>query len=183
MSRRAQTHAATRRIGLFLLAGLVAQPGIGRAESVVLLKPSATWSVSGKDDVRQLKRLAAGVGWDFEVNAETTARLKALGMRTIRCINVDPLPGSFDAEGEYHIKAPEGCNYVDRLKSHLATCRAIGANPHIIIGQSIIPELRLTAQDLPESKRGLLGNPNSRAVFGPKDWDKFQRYIEAYPIS
>ena len=93
------------------------QPLSGHTESIILLKPTATWSVTGKDDVQQLKRLASGVGWEFEPNAATTAGLRKIGIKSVRCINVDPLPGSFSPEGKFVVGKP------DRLLAHLATCR------------------------------------------------------------
>jgi hypothetical protein len=159
--------------GSCLVVGLIAQP-ICHAESMILLKPTDSWSVTGKDDVQQLKRLASGVGWEFEPNADTTAGLKKIGIKTIRCINVDPLPGKFDKEGNFIVGKH------DRLLAHLETCRKIGANPHIIIATGMAPELRLTVEDIPESQRGLFGNQTAQTIFGPRDWGKFRNYCEAY---
>ncbi|MFZ2657764.1 MAG: glycosyl hydrolase [Victivallales bacterium] len=160
-------------LGSCLALGLISQP-VCHAESMILLKPTATWSVTGKDDVQQLKHLASGIGWEFEPNADTAAGLKKIGVKTIRCINVDPLPGSFNKEGKFVVGKP------DRLLSHLATCRDVGANPHIIIATGMLPELRLGVEDIPESQRGLFGNQTSKTVFGPKDWGKFQKYCMSY---
>ena len=146
----------------------------GAEVSMITLVPSRSASVSGADDLKQLQRLASGVGWEFEPNAETNAALKRIGIRSIRCINVDPLPGEFDAAGAFHVGQP------DRLLAHLATCRAVGAAPHIIIAQGVHPALRLTAEDIPEAERGVMGNQAAQMVFGPKDWTRFQRYCEAY---
>jgi hypothetical protein len=141
---------------------------------MITLHPNQALSVSGTDDLRQLQRLASGVGWEFEPNAETAATLKRIGIKAIRCINVDPLPGRFAADGSFEVGHPE------RLLSHLATCRAVGAAPHIIIAQSVHPELRLTAEDIPEDQRGTMGNQTAQSVFGPKDRQRFQHYCEAY---
>ena len=141
---------------------------------MITLVPSRAASVTGADDVQTLQHLAAGVGWEFEPNAETTAALKRIGIRAIRCINVDPLPGEFDAGGAFQVGKP------DRLLAHLATCREVGAAPHIIIAQGVHPTLRLTAEDIPEAERGVMGSQTTKTVFGPKDWPRFQRYCEAY---
>ncbi len=141
---------------------------------MLTLVPSQPRSVTGADDVQTLQRLAAGVGWEFEPNADTNAALKRIGIRALRCINVDPLPGEFDAAGTFQVGQP------DRLLAHLATCRAVGAAPHIIIAQGVHPSLRLTAEDIPEAERGVMGNQTAESVFGPKDWPRFQRYCEAY---
>jgi hypothetical protein len=143
-------------------------------ESLILLKPTAGWSVTGKDDAKQLKHLAAGVGWEFSPNAETAAGLQRVGITMIRCINVDPLPGAFDKKGDYTVSEP------NRLLSHLDTCRAIGANPHVIIATGLQPDLQLTTEDIPEAQRGLMGSQLKSAQFGPKDWGKFERYCQAY---
>jgi hypothetical protein len=94
---------------------------------MIVIKPSVAWNVTGKDDLAQLKHLASGTGWEFEPNADTAAGLKAVGMKTIRCINVDPLPGQFAADGSFQVGQP------DRLLAHLKTCRDVGAKLHIII--------------------------------------------------
>lgn len=170
------------RVGMRLLAasifsGLGGGLSISHAEPVILLKPTVTWNITGKDDVRQLKRLASGVGWDFEPNAETTAGLNKLGIKTIRCINIEPVPGHFNKEGDFIVDRSGG--RTDRLLSHLGTCREIGANPHLIIG-GMPPELLLTSEDVPESQRGIFGNATANQDYGPKDWGKFQKYCEAF---
>jgi len=141
---------------------------------MMTLDPSQPLSVSGADDLKRLQHLASGVGWEFEPNADTNAVLKRIGIKAIRCINVDPLPGTFAPDGSFQVGQP------DRLLSHLATCRAVGAAPHIIIAQSVHPELRLTAEDIPEDQRGTMGNQAAQTVFGPKDRERFRRYCEAY---
>lgn len=145
-----------------------------QAESTILVTPAGPWSVTGKDDVQQLKRLASGVGWEFEPNAETNARLKRFGMKTIRCINVDPLVGNFSKDGSFVVGKPVG------LLTHLAGCRELGATPHIIIAGGLHPELRLGVEDIPESQRGLFGNSTAKTMFGPTDWGKFRKYCEAF---
>jgi len=101
---------------LAVASGLIASAS--QPDQTLLVKTSVPWSVTGRDDLAQLKRLASGVGWEFEPNAETTQALRRVGIRTIRCINVDPVPGEFTPEGRFTVGAP------DRLNAHLATCRA-----------------------------------------------------------
>ncbi|MCX6376275.1 MAG: hypothetical protein NTU88_09645 [Armatimonadetes bacterium] len=168
VTKRALVHALL--VGICLLQPLACQ-----GENVLLIQPSSPWSVTGKDDIQQLKRLASGVGWEFEPNAETTAGLRAIGIKTIRCINVDPLPGKFDKAGKFVIS-----DEPNRLLQHLQTCREIGADPHIIVATGLHPDLRVMEEDIPASQRGLLGNQTKTTVFGPKDWGKFQHYCEAY---
>ncbi|MBT9147009.1 MAG: Beta-xylosidase [Syntrophomonadaceae bacterium] len=172
-----QRHIAARGFTLTCLCfvgGMITQSIPCYAESIILLKPTATWSVTGKDDVQQLKHLASGVGREFEPNADTDARLKKIGIKIFRCINVDPLHGSFNKDGKFIVrKSPY-------LLAHLATCREVGATPHIIIAQGLTPELRVTVEDIPESQRGLFGLMVAETVFGPNDWEKFRRYCEAF---
>ncbi|MBN1863995.1 MAG: hypothetical protein JW808_03755, partial [Victivallales bacterium] len=173
--RYSYMHAASRYFsGICLIGALLVQPLVSRAESMILLKPTAPWSITGEDDVRQLKHLASGVGWEFEPNADTADGIKKIGIKAIRCINVDPLPGSFNKDGKFVVGDPK------RLLAHLATCREIGANPHIIIATGMLPELRIGVEDISKSQRGLFGNQSAHAVFGPKDYAKFQKYCEAY---
>ncbi len=159
---------------LVMIFSQFVQPSISQAEPMILLKPAAPWSVTGKDDVRQLKHLASGVGREFEPNADTHASLAKIGIKTIRCINVDPLPGSFNKDGKFVIGNPTS------LLAHLSTCREIGANPHIIIASSMHPELRVTEENVPPELQGILGNEAKLYIYGPNDDTKFQEYCKAY---
>ena len=144
----------------------------GEVETRITIQPHKAWNLTGKDDLGQLKRLAAGIGWEFEPNDDTTARLKAVGMKTIRCINVEPLPGRFAENGSLQIGRP------DRLLAHLKTCRELGARPHVILATGLHPDLLLTAEDVKQQPT-LMGLVPS-GTFGPKDWSKFRRYCQAY---
>lgn len=139
----------------------------------LVVRPRTPFNVT-RDDVRQLRHLASGVGWEFEPNAATTAALKRIGIKTIRCINVDPLPGYFeDGSGRFVVGQP------DRLQAHLETCRAVGANPHIIIATGLHPDLRVQVEDVKHLGESVMGLVPS-GVYGPKDWTKFQAYCRAY---
>lgn len=146
------------------------------ADSALLVKTSVPWSVTGGDDLAQLKRLASGVGWEFEPNEQTTGELKRIGIKTIRCINVDPIGGHFDEAGKFIVG--EG-DYSARLESHLETCRAVGAKPHIIIAQGLREEIRLKAEDVKDRGESVMGLVQN-GTFGPADWAKFQAYYEAF---
>ena len=130
-------------------------------------------SVTGGDDIARLKHLASGVGWEFSPTAATTAGLKRIGIKTIRCINVD-LPGRFAKDGQYVIKEP---NY---LLANLATCREVGARPHVVAAAGVPDELRLAERDLPPGERGLMGSQLRKAAFGPTDWLRFRNYCKAF---
>jgi hypothetical protein len=140
----------------------------------IRIKPTA-WSSTGGDDMARLRQLAGGVGWEFEPNAQTTTGLKQIGINRIRCINVDPLTGTFDAQGRFVANAMPN----DRLVAHLATCREIGAQPHIILATGLHPDLVLKAADLKTKEPSLLGMVH-QTTFGPTDWGKFRSYCQAY---
>jgi xylan 1,4-beta-xylosidase len=161
---------------LVLIAlGLLVTVGCKSDTTLITIQPQTVMNVTGKDDVQQLKRLASGVGWEFESNEAITARLRQIGIKTFRCINVDPLPGKFADDGSFVIS-----DEPTRLQAHLQTCREVGANPHVIIGTGLPPELRLNEEDLPPDQRGIMGNAVKTALYGPKDWDAYEAYIEAY---
>ena len=150
--------------------GVVAQ----EAPRTIQIKPAA-WSVTGGDDMARLRQLADGVGWEFEPNEQTNAGLKKIGIKRIRCINVDPLQGSFDAQGRFVVDTKANTY----LRSHFATCRAVGAQPHVIIATGLHPDLVLKAADLKSKDPSLLGMVH-QATFGPTDWGKFRSYCQAY---
>ncbi len=132
-----------------------------------------TGSFSGRDDVAQLRKLTLAVGWEFTPDAETTAALKRLGVGRLRCINVEQLPGAFDAEGNYRIDDSKP----SRLDAHLATAKEIGAVPHIIVGQGIPKQLRrtITAESDEAKVMGLTRN----ASVGPTDYTLYRNYYVA----
>ena len=144
-----------------LPAHLLCRPAGG---VTLVVDAGAPRNVSGKDDVQRLKLLASGVGWEFEPNAETAEALKEMGFKSIRCINVDPLPGKFDESGDFIVGDPA------RLLPHLRTCRAIGADPHVVIATGLHPDLQVKTE----------GSQPGDGPFGPNDWDKFRSYCRAY---
>jgi hypothetical protein len=147
----------------------------GAVTAEITVNPSAEVSVTGGDDVKQLKHLAAGVGWEFSPDEATTAGLKAVDIRRIRCINVDVLPGSFDKEGRFQIDDSKE----SRLDKHLKTCGEIGAHPVIIIGLSLHEELRMKAADYTGEKKRVMGMLSNRVV-GPNDFEKYKNYYVAF---
>ena len=137
---------------------------------VIRIKPSVDFNVTA-DDMARLKELAAGVGWEFEPNPETAEGLKRIGVKRIRCINVDPLDGTFDDNGQFHVGKP------GYLGAHLDTCRAVGASPHIILATGVHPDLRVKAEDVKTDDERLMGMLRS-SVFGPSDWGRFRSYCK-----
>ena len=142
-------------------------------EALLWITPTVNPSVTGKDDLQQLKHLASGVGWEFEPNAEAVAGLKRLGIKTLRCINVDPLPGTFDKDGKFTIEKP------DRLLWHLNACRDLGGKPHVIIATGLHPDLQLKEADVKDKGESIMGMVH-KAAYGPTSWPKFENYCEAY---
>ncbi len=150
------------------------------SNATIWVKAGAGWSVTGGDDLQQLKRLTAGVGHEFEPNSDTDAALKRIGIKTIRCINVDPLDGKFDTKGNFIVgKGDDSNRYVQYLDSHLKTCRQVGANPHVIIATGLHPDLRLKEADVKDKGESIMGMVHS-APYGPTDWQKFRNYCESY---
>jgi len=141
--------------------------------AVIRIKPNVAYNVT-RDDMARLRELASGVGWEFEPNARTTAGLKHIGIRRIRCINVDPLPGRFDKDGQFHVAKER-----NRLDAHLDTCRAVGASPHVIIATGMHPDLRVKAEDVKAKDERIMGLLKGK-VFGPRDVGRFRNYCKAY---
>jgi len=137
------------------------------------LDPTQPENVTGKGDINYLKDLAAGVGWEFSPNKETTARLKDLGMRRIRCINVDNFKGRFGEDGKFVLQGEPG-----RLKAHLATCREIGAQPCVTMATSVPEELKLSANDTQERLAIMGQTPGGRSYWNG-DWAKMRAYWKA----
>ncbi len=161
-----------RCIVAFVLALPCGVPAPTEGLAIIHIKADTPYNVT-RDDMARLRELAAGVGWEFEPDTQTTEGLKAIGIRCIRCINVDPLPGKFDENGQFHVAAERS-----RLDAHLGTCRAIGASPHMIIATGMHEDLRTRpehAKTNDESVMGLLRN----TTFGPNDWGKFRNYCKA----
>lgn len=178
MSRQLRQSFSLIGMALFLAMATHGWAVNSYADSLILVKATEPWSVTGKSDVQQLKHLASGVGWDFGANAATTAGLKELGIKTVRCINVG-LPGHFDKSGKYRVDEKART----RIFYNLATCREIGASPHICIANAsdLEDELRVTAKNIPDSpqKKEFMGNVTAD-IYGPSNWEKFQNWCEAY---
>ncbi len=141
---------------------------------IVTVNPGMGMSQSGGDDLAKLKRLASGVGWEFSPNSETAQQLKAIGVRYIRCINVDPLPGSFDAQGRFVLlKKPQ------RLDAHLSTCRETGANPHVVFCMSVPESLQVPVAEVTQ-RLGILGQQPGPYVYWNGDWERFKAHCKAF---
>jgi len=132
---------------LIVLLGRIGMPAYG-SDNVIQVKTSAPWSVTGEDDLARLQWLMQGVGWEFDPTPETTAFLKKIGTKRIRCINVDPLDGAFGEDGSFKVGDPK------RLLSHLKTCREVGASPHVILAVRVHQDLLLKTEDLQQEQEG-----------------------------
>ncbi len=144
------------------------------ADPVILVKASQTWSDTGGDDLAALKRLASGIGWDFQPNGETDAKLKELGIKYIRCINVDPLPGRFDEAGAFIVEGD-----TSRLDAHLKSCRDVGASPHICFGMGVPKELQI-ASDKVKKDMGVMGQQAGDYCYWNGDKAKLKAHAKAY---
>lgn len=160
-------HKALLGVGLTFSGVLFAQD-VRKIE----IHPATAFNVT-KDDIAQLHRLAEGVGWEFAPNDQTNEGLKKIGIKRIRCINVDPVKGKFDDKGEFHVDSDPGY-----LTGHLNTCRAIGASPHFIIATGLHPDLVVQEKDLHTKDPSIMGMVHT-TTFGPKDWTKFRNYCRA----
>ncbi|MDD3885535.1 MAG: glycosyl hydrolase [Victivallaceae bacterium] len=140
----------------------------------MLVDLQCAYSASGTDDIARFKHLMQGIGWEFEPNAQTDAGLKKLGMKRIRCINVDPLRGSYDANGKFIVAEDN-----PRFNAHIKTCRSIGAIPHIIIGLHMPKELVSTVTPSGENGKTAFGMTRNLRV-GPNDFRLYRNYWIAF---
>jgi len=163
--------SAGRLLAVLTLAATIT--AASHADVTLRVTPATSASVSGGDDVARLKHLASGVGWEFEPNDEARAGLKRLGIKTLRCINVDPLGGRFEDGGRFTIED------ASRLNWHLDACRELGARPHVIIATGLHPDLQLKKEDVRDQGESIMGMVH-KAAFGPTNWPKFEAYCEAY---
>lgn len=163
------------KITVVLLGALLSlTPFTVRAdEPIIRVKSTAPLSITGGDDLAKFKSLRAGVGWEFSPNDETADHLKKLGVKYIRCINVDPLPGAFDEKGAFIVGKPY------KLDAHLATCRQVGAIPHVCLGIRVPRELELSGNDL-KTDSGIMGQQASTRKYWNGDWEKIKAYWKAY---
>ena len=145
------------------------------AGSEITINPQQQQSFTGRDDLAQLKHLALAVGWEFVQTSDTVAQLKNLGIRKIRCINVEGLSGDFDKDGNYIIDTSKP----SRLDAHLKTCAELGAVPHIIIGQNMPKTLQIKAE-IQDDGVSLMGGGKKSLVCGPSDYRLYRNYWAAY---
>ena len=174
-----------------LTVGLGASPPFCQAADVILIKPTVAMNITGQNDVQRLKQLAGGVGCDTIANPPTYARLKTIGITTMRVINVD-IAGAFTKKGRFIIGAPvhftkkwqiNRYNVTQgqqgRLQEELAACRQIGAAPNIVVGLALPPQICLPLRDIPKSQRGS-GPSNHIGDFGPTNWRWYRNYCRAF---
>ncbi len=129
---------------------------VGKKTSQIIINASVK---KGNNDVVRLKYLASGVGWEFSPNPKTTAELKRVGIKSIRCINIETLPGKFMPDGSFSIGQPT------RLLAHFGTCRNIGAIPHICLATALPPDL---------------SSKDAGGSYGPTDWVRYRNYYKAF---
>ncbi|MCH2123940.1 MAG: tetratricopeptide repeat protein [Pirellulaceae bacterium] len=137
---------------------------------------SETETVTGGNDIQQLKKLALSTGWEFTRNKITDLYLKDLGVNRIRCINIDSFPGEFDEQGAYKIHG----HMTTRLDHHLKTCTEVGAIPHLVIGPFMPKALTRRAETTQIENKGIMGNVGvSGRIYGPVDYTLYRNYFVA----
>jgi hypothetical protein len=167
-----------KTLNAILVAALFASLGLvaARAETVLQVKTVSPFSETGGDDLVRLKDLALNVGYEFSPNAETNLKLKELGIKYLRCINVDPLNGHYAPDGSFVVE-PGGTTA--RLDAHLKACREIGANPHICFNIQVPEDLRISNESV-KKDLGLMGQQTGSIKFWNGDWAKFKAHTKAY---
>lgn len=120
-----------------------------------------------------LRNLASGVGWEFDPDAQTTEGLRRLGIKTLRCINVDVRDGEYLADGSYRFPGRPA-----RLHAHLETCRQLQARPHLIIGQAAPRALTISGEDAKE-RLAIMGQTPGKRAYWNGDWQKLTAYWKA----
>ena len=156
--RRPVVEAGTVVAALCLALVLFVSPADAcAADRVIYVKATNDWNVTA-DDMERLRDLSGTVGREFEPTAKTDEALKKIGIRMFRCINVAPVAGTFDEEGDFRV----GENKI--LDDHFATCRAVGATPHMILAQwgptiVVLPKAVVTEQGI--------------------DWPRYRNYCKA----
>ena len=116
-----------------VLMALISVSCFGASESKIEIFTEEKGNITQGDDIKQLKKLALSVGWDFSPNQITNAYLKDMNINRIRSINIDKFSGQFDKNGNYQIDE----RMTTRLDHNLKTCAEIGVIPHLVIGPSM----------------------------------------------
>jgi hypothetical protein len=155
---------------LAALAAGVSAPAPSRAAAQIWIKTGSPWSVTGKDDVQQLKYLTSGESWDFDPTPDVVAGLKRIDTKTVRCINIDVRGGSFDSTGKFIITDHP---YLDGM---LAECATLGAVPHIAFISGLPAPLQVKEADVADPA---LKKMISEWNYGPTSWAGYRAYCEA----
>jgi len=164
-------------VGLSCL-GIAVACAVDDEEIMLTIVPDLPYSVTEGDDIRILKALASGVGWEFTQDEHTEAGLKDLGIRYLRCINVDGpnIPGHFEQDGSDVRYVLDGQPV--RLDKHFSTCRQIGATPHIILGARVPTALQVSAEDAEQLVAILGQNSTRQRPYWNGDWVRFRAYCK-----
>jgi predicted negative regulator of RcsB-dependent stress response/beta-xylosidase len=160
----------------FVLAALTATSCLAQSLSQIEVFADKKYNVTEVDDIKQLKKLAHSVGWEFSPNKITDTYLKDMGINRIRCINIDRLPGEFDKDGKFIIDE----HMTTRLNNHLRVCSEIKAIPHLVIGP-YMPEALSKHVQIKEVREGIMGNVGiSGRIYGPTDYTLYRNYFTAF---
>ena len=160
-------------MSISLVSLLAAQPQAPDQAVTLSLGPLPVVQSNKVTDIGRLKHLAMGVGWEFSPNTDTTAALRRIGVHTLRCINVDAIPGTFSEEGNFVMDGPPR-----KLDAHLTTCLELGAKPHVIIAAAVPPALRIPVEEARE-RLGVMGQNPGKHAYWTGDWGKMRTYWKA----
>jgi hypothetical protein len=142
---------------LGILCGLawICLPAYSFSQTSAAAKPRQIQVFSSQviGNASHLHTLLETVGYEFKPVPELAPKLRDIGIKRLRLINVD--------HGENTLVA--GRLQAPRLDKQLQWCRLIGADPHVIIGQGI--------------PRWLSSHENN-PKFGPKDWNAYENYLK-----
>jgi len=99
----------------------------------LLVQAQAEYSSTSGGDMRRLREIASGSTFEVATVPEMYERLRAIGWRYLRLINVD---ANFVRVGEDGKPVYEWCSH---LRNGLKACKDIEAIPHIIVGHTRPP--------------------------------------------
>ncbi len=153
-----------------------------RAVDVILVTPTIKVGLPGHSGIERLKVLAAGVNWDFQPDALTNAGLKKIGIKSMRLSNSDPVMAAhFAGQGQCRLRlAAFRSGQARRLAAGLATCRAVGASPNIVLGLIAPKQLWLPSSGASPGRRAEVIKSGSQWMYGPTNWRLYREYCRAF---
>jgi len=127
---------------------------------ILIVEPRSHYDVSGRNDIKLMRRYFQGASWEMPISDETWKKLQPLGISKVRLINVESQKIVRVEGGKSAIKFD-----FSSLSAGLQDCRKYGFKPHIIVGQR-------QQFALSDSKNGKL--------YGVSDWALYEKYAYAF---